>query len=313
MTILKFETEKEWLDFKRHNVTSTEVAALFGLSEYKSRLKLWHIKAGNIEEDDLSDNPFVKWGRRLQAVVGAGICEDEGWAGYDLTGFFLHDEAHRIGASMDFKAESDDEGSGILETKTTSYFGEDSGWEKDRGPVDAEYQIATQLHLSAKDVPEIRWGRLGVLSGRKETRLYKRVHDPKFGAMLEEEAAKFWRSIKLNEPPAPDYKVDGDLLAKLRGPIREGFVETFNSNNRFGFLFGEWLKLCKDVEHAAPEIDAVMKRKKEIQAELHHLMGTAEVGIIGDYVISAKIQTVEERIAPEYSFRRFDVKKRKSK
>lgn len=313
MAILKFDTEKEWLEFRKQNITSTETAALFGLSEYKSRLKLWHIKNGTIEEDDLSDNPFVKWGRRLQSVVGRGICEDEGWEGEDLTGFFLHDEASRIGASLDFKATCADEGPGILETKTTGFFGEASGYDKDRAPIDNEFQVATQLHLASKDAPEIKWARIGVLSGRKETRLYRRVHDPKFGAMLEEEAAKFWRSIELNEPPAPDYKVDADLLAKLRGPIKEGFVETFNGNNRFAALIAEWEIANEAAKDYSSMVDPHVERKKEIQAEIHDLMGDAEVAIIGDYRISARLQTVEERIAPEFSFRRFDVKKRKPK
>ena len=220
--LLRFENEAAWLEARKRDVTSTDVAAMLGLSPYKSRLSLWMEKAGVIEPDDLDDNPFALWGRRLQRPVAIGICEDEGWGAQDLTGLYLRDPESRLGASMDAKASGGDRGNILLEIKTTGYFGEDSGWFKDVAPIHIEFQIQTQLHLAIKDGQDIQCGCIGALSGRKETRLYFREHDAALGAMIEEEAKKFWRSIELKEPPAPDYAVDGDLIRRLQGPVDLG-------------------------------------------------------------------------------------------
>jgi predicted phage-related endonuclease len=101
--LLKFETEQEWLEARKQDVTSTEVAALFGLNPHKSRLRLWHEKRGDVESD-FEDNPFTKWGRRLQNAVAEGIAEDEGWDEVeDLRLYYARDPDLGLGSSFDFK------------------------------------------------------------------------------------------------------------------------------------------------------------------------------------------------------------------
>lgn len=308
MTLYKFTTEKEWLSARKQDITSTELAALMGMSEYKSRLKLWMIKAGKIE-DDFVETRFTRWGKRLQLAIGQGISEDEGWECYDLTNYYLRDEAARIGASMDFRIVLPDGVAGLLETKSTGFFDESQGWFKDRAPIDYEFQIQGQTNLAVSEGEKISFGIIGALDGRKQTRLYNRTPDHELWDLVREEVAKFWHSIAMDEPPAPDYAVDGELLRRLQGGIDAGSNISLTGNNRAH----ELIQRYHDIEFELKEQRIFRTPKEEeqetIKAELHHLMGKAEVALIGDYRISARETEIDDRLQKGYKYRRFDVKK----
>lgn len=306
--LLKFTTESEWLAARKQDITSTEVAALFGMSPHKSRLKLWMEKAGRIESD-FEDNPFTKWGRRLQNAIGTGIAEDEGWEAQDLALLYLRCPECRLGASMDFLAISPAEGRKLLEVKSTTYFDEEAGWFENKAPIHYEFQIQTQLHLAIKDGQDIQGGVIGALDGRKNTKVYRRTLDRDLMALVEIEAKKFWRSIELNEPPAPDYLVDSDLIRKLQGPIDLGRNISLTGNNKAHQLIERYLELSSEFQLAGIHRAAIKEQTDSICNEIHHLMGKAEIALIGDYRISAPEITIDQRLQKEYSYRRFDVKK----
>lgn len=308
MTLHKFTNEKEWLEARKQDITSTELAALMGMSEYKSRLKLWMIKAGKIE-DDFVETRFTKWGKRLQLAIGQGISEDEGFECFDLTGFYLRDEESRLGASMDFKVICPQRGPGLLETKSTGFFDESAGWFKDRAPIDYEFQIQGQLNLAVAEGQGITWGLIGALDGRKNTRPYYRAPDADLWALVKEEAAKFWHSIKIDEPPAPDYIADGDLIRKLQGPVNAGQNISLTGNNRAHELIQKYHEIEFELKEARIFREPKEESLQRIKNELHHLMGKAEVALIGDYRVSARETEIDERLQKGYKYRRFDVKK----
>lgn len=310
--LLKFETETEWLAARAKDVTSTEIAALFGLSPWKSRLRLWHEKKGTVESDFVDNDP-AKWGRRLEIPVALGICEDNGWEGESLFGFYFTQPDLRLGTSMDVRAISRDEGPGLLEVKIPDDLSEDGGWFEDRAPIPYEFQIQTQLHLAAKDGHDIRWGRIGALGRRKATRLYRREYDRDLGAMIDAEVAAFWASIEANEPPKPDFAMDAEILEALRQPIRSGDVINLSQNNRAVELAHDYQTLRDVIAPYKAHITETEAKMKAIQAELHSMIGRNETAIVGDFQIGARVQEVEEGIRHGYTFRRFDFKQRKGK
>lgn len=308
--LLRFANETEWLEAKKQDVTSTEVAALFGLNPYKSRLRLWHEKAGNVEAD-YEDNPFMKWGRRLQNAVAQGICEDQGWNGLmDLRLYYARDPSLKLGASFDFSVITDEKRHAMLEIKVAEKFSKEMGWFDDKAPIPYEFQIQAQLHLAMREDAKIEIGVIGTLGARQHTRLYFREYDAALGSLIDEEVHKFWKSIEINSPPDPDYVVDADLIEKMRGPIRNGDIIRLD-NDRAKELLNIY-KLCDtDYKSKKKLCDAAKKQRDKAKSELLHLIGRNEVAIIGDYQISAKEQIREDRVTYGSSFRRFDIKKRR--
>lgn len=308
--LLRFQNEAEWLDARKKDVTSSEVAALFGLHPHKSRLRLWHEKKKNIEPD-FEENNHTKWGRRLQIPVGVGICEDEGWSAEDLTGLYSRDPVRRIGASFDIKAIPYDLPPGVLEVKVAEKFTEDNGWTKTSAPLYYEFQLMGQLHLIRQDDPSITWGAIGTLGARQATRLYRREYDAAVGALIDEESASFWDSIERNIEPKPDYAVDSEILEKLRKPLRAGDVINLTGNNRAHELIGDYEQKRLARAELLKQIEPLDAALAAIKGELHSIIGRNEKAIIGDYQVSARMQETEERINYGSSWRRFDVSKRR--
>ncbi len=310
MALHKFTNEKEWLAARKkfNDITSTELAALMGMSDYKSRLKLWMIKAGKME-DDFVETRYTKWGKRLQLAIGQGIAEDEGWECFDLTNYYIRDEAARIGASMDFKVIRPDRVAGLLETKSTGFFDESSGWFKDRAPIDYEFQIQGQTNLAIAEGQGIEFGVIGALDGRKETKIYPRIADTALWELIKEETAKFWHSIKIDEPPAPDYAVDADLIRKMQGPVNVGQNISLTGNNRAHELIEFYQTLQDNGAVSRMNIADTEKMQAEIKAELHHMVGNAETVLIGDFRINCRETEIDTRLQQGYKYRRFDIKK----
>lgn len=308
--LLKFNTEKEWLEGRKQDVTSTDVSALFGLHPYKSRLRLWMEKAGELESDFVENN-FTKWGRRLQIPVGMGICEDEGWDGYDLTGYYYRDPILRSGASLDIKAVCRDHGVGNLEVKIAESFDEDMGWFKDKAPMMYEFQVQSQLHEAAKNGTPFDWAAIAAFGKRQTTRIYFRTYDKDLGALIDEELRIFWASIAANEPPPADYAVDGPLLERLARPVRLGEAVNLSLDNRAMELVSQYEAYEKDAKLLRQGLDSVTKEKDAIKAEIHEKMGNAETAIIGNFQVGGRQQIVEDRFNPAYSYRRFDFKRLK--
>lgn len=309
--LLKFDSESEWLEARKHDVTSTEISSLIGLNKYKSRYKLWHEKKGNIESDFV-ENPYTKWGKRLQLPVSIGICEDNGWEGEDLSFFYLRDPERRNGASMDVRAIDPVRGNGILEIKTCTAFNEDSGWTLEKAPIYYECQLQNQLHLALKDGQDIKWGAIGALSGDKQVRVYNREYDAEFGALIDSEVEKFWRSIEQDEEPTPDYRIDSDVIRKLQGAIRVEELVDLSGNNRAHELlsiYQEKTSFFSDLTAQSKEID---EERKAIKAELHHMAGNAGIVRLGEIDIGVKETVVAPYMNQGYSYRRFDIKKPKA-
>ena len=307
-----FDKEKDWLAARKPDVTSVDVAAIFGLHPYKSRYQLWAEKSG-LSEVEFEENTFTRWGRRLQIPVGQGICEDEGWMGYDLSGVYMRHPALALGCSYDLEAHCRDRGKIDLEIKIAESFSEELGWTKKTVPMMYEFQIQLQLHMAAVNAEPFDLGCIGTLGRRQATRLYFREYDAGLGAMIDEEVHAFWQSVKDGTPPPPDFSLDGALLEKLAKPVRMGEACNLSLNNRAVDLVCSWKALddeAKPMRDKMAEIDA---QKKSIKAEVHAMMGDAETAIIGDFIVSAKTQTSEEKFINEFSFRRFDIKKRKGK
>lgn len=308
--LLYFDNEKDWLEARKGDVTSTEVASLFGLNPYKSRLKLWQIKAGVIP-DDFEESNFSLWGKRLQVPVGMGICEDEAWEGFDLEGYYFKDVERKSGSSLDMKVICRDRGKGHLEIKVAEQFRAEDGWGENSAPIWYEFQMQDQMHEAVKSGEPFDFSCLGTLGRRQSTKLLFREYDAKLGELIDEEIAKFWQSIKEDIPPDPDYTVDGDLLAMLAIPVRMGETRNMSLDNRAVELVHQYKENELLLKALREQIKPLVAKKEATKAELHDKMGNAETAIIGDYQVSGKMQFNDEKFVPAYEFRRLDVKKRK--
>lgn len=277
--ILKFKTESEWLAARKQDITSTEMSALLGLNKFKSRFTLWHEKATGITEEFV-ENDRMKWGKRMQNVIAHGICQDQDWQGEDLGLFYIRDTELKMSCSLDVKVVCPVRGNGFLEVKNVGVDAFAAGWTDDEAPAYYEIQLMQQLHLARKAGLDINFGCLGALVGGNDAKLYFREYDPEIGASFEAEARAFWDSVAAGEEPKPDYSIDGKLLAKVRGAVKEKNTIDLSTHNRVYELVSEYDE-GSDMEKQGKAM------KDAAKAELLDIIGDADKAVFNGGSISA--------------------------
>jgi putative phage-type endonuclease len=219
--VIPHTTRDAWLAARRFDVTSTEIAALFGCSPYLSAFELWHQKAGNIT-DEFEETERMRWGRRLQDVIAAGVCEDNGWQGRPLTDYMRLPD-HRIGSSFDWLIETGED-TRLLEIKNVDVRAMKDGWlvvyetEESAGYVEAPPHIELQMQheMLVSGYPTLT---LAALVGGNAVRLLHREADSNVHEAIINAVSDFWRSIAAGEPPKPDYYRDAPVIKRLHPSI----------------------------------------------------------------------------------------------
>jgi putative phage-type endonuclease len=119
MTILK--DREEWLKNRMKGIGGSEISAVVGCNPYMDNITLWKIKTGQIEPEDISDKPFVKYGHDAEHHLRELFKLDfpEYSVNYIENNSFYNDKYPFARASLDGWLEDENGRKGILEIKTT--------------------------------------------------------------------------------------------------------------------------------------------------------------------------------------------------
>jgi putative phage-type endonuclease len=267
--------EKHWLELRKQDVTSTETAALFGISPYMTAFELWHRKHDNLDVE-FQMNDRVVWGQRLQDSIAAGIFADQGWIGHKKTEY-MRDPDLRMGASFDFEFMHIDGEGQLLEIKNVDSLVFKEGWivegEDVQAPPHLELQVQQQLALTGY---KAAW--LGALIGGNRVVLIRRIPDPVVIESIKSRIKAFWTSIQNDTEPKPDFGRDSDFIARLYSFAEPGKV--FNADDRVN-------KLAFAYKRAAEEAKAAEEKKDAARAEILTLIADAEKVVGETFSINA--------------------------
>ena len=304
------ESEQHWLDLRTQDLTSTDVAALFGLSPYKTLFELWHEKkSGEIVR--LTENDRMRWGRRLEATVANGIAEDQGWLIRPFKEYMRLDDGLRIGASFDFriitKFGNNDHGHGmnldpngrgwtrddsdddaILEIKTVDFLAFRDGWTIDDGFIEApphiEIQVQHQMLVSG-----LRRAYIGVMVGGNRIEVIERRADDAVHAGIIAKAAEFWQSIADNRAPEPVMPDDAQAVIRMYQFAEPGRVLDARGDARIASLLREYHRLRREASDLNELADVHKAELLQIIGEAEKVIsdvGTVSAGIVGPTTIS---------------------------
>lgn len=297
------ESDEAWLKLRTKDITSTEIAALFGISPYMTSYELWHRKK-NAEVVELEPNARMVWGNRLQDAIAKGICADNKWSFRQKTEY-MRLPTLRMGSSFDYEL-GGLEVPGILEIKNVDSLAYKEGWlingDSIEAPPHIELQVQHQLLVSGYGVVYI-----GALVGGNRVTLIRREPDVKIHDQIRAKAAEFWYSIDNNIEPKPDFTKDADFITALQKYAEPGKVMDATGDRRIA-------SLVKEYKHWGEKQSDADKQKKGVKAELLTLIGNAEKVIADWGTISAGTTppTLVEAYQRE-SFRNFRVNLKKEK
>lgn len=270
--------EAHWLSLRAQDLTSTEVAALFGLSPYITEFELYHLKVGNVASSfELNDRS--KWGQRLQDSIAVGIAEDQGWKVRKMTEYIRMPEL-RIGSSFDFRIQHEDEqADGLLEIKNVDALIFRDGWmvAEDKtieAPEHIELQVQHQMLVSG-----LSYAIIGALIGGNRVILEKRIADAEIHHAIKAKVASFWERVDSKSPPEPDFHRDIETIKRLHSFAQPNKVVDVSGDERLEQLVTRYRDFGRTKKEAEDEQEA-------IKAEILTLVGDAEKAIGQGFTLS---------------------------
>lgn len=281
-------SEDDWLALRVNDLTSTDIAGIFGLSPYATPFEIWHRKK-SAERNEIADNPRMKWGRRLESVVAAGIAEDQGWAIRPMKEYIRIPEL-RIGSSFDFRVQAGTDANGsmidtdldpILEIKTVDFLAFRDGWTIDDGFIEApphiEIQVQHQMLVSG-----LRRAYIGVMVGGNRIEVIERQADDQVHANILHRSAEFWQSIDDGRAPDPVMPDDAEAVIRMNQFAEPGKLFDARGNAEIATLLQDYHRLRRE----AGDLTELADVRK---AELLTLIGDAEKVISDVGTVSAGI------------------------
>lgn len=187
----------EWLVERSHGIGGSDIAAVLGLSKYRTPRDVWLDKTGRSQS---SMNEAMDWGHRLEPVVLGRFAEQHGEVEtYPLLpGIHTHRSVPVAKASLDGMLRLPDGTGQPVDAKTSRY-----GW--DELPPDYVIQLQWQMGIT-----ETTHGWVAALIGGSSYTEYSIPFQKELFEDALEFAQRFWRDHVLTDVE-PDPTRDDDL------------------------------------------------------------------------------------------------------
>ncbi len=217
------EDKSKWLEERKTGIGGSDIAAILGLSPWKTQLDVWLDKTGQAE-DTLGDAEAVRWGTLLEDVVAREYAERTERTVQRVRRILRHPANEWAIGNIDRAIVApgsrvrvaDDGGTllgadGLLEVKTVSaYKAGEWGRDGDDDAVPVYHQAQCMWYLG---ITGLQWADVAALIGGQRM-VIRRIHrdDETIAAMLER-ASEFWhRHVLTRQPPEPTTAKDVERL-----------------------------------------------------------------------------------------------------
>ena len=204
-----FGSRDEWLKGRASKIGGSDASAIIGLNPYRTNVELWKIKTGQMIPEDISEQPYVKYGTNAEYHLRELFKLDfpEYAVAYEENNMFTNDKFPWAHASLDGWIADQNGRMGILEIKTTNILQsmQKEKW-KDRIPDNYYVQILHYLLVTEFDFAILKAQMKYDFGGeiRLQTQHYKIERadvlvDLEF---LEHSEREFWQHVQEKKCPA---------------------------------------------------------------------------------------------------------------
>lgn len=245
---------------------STEVAAIMGLSKYRTPHDIYLFKTGRAEPKDISDKPEVDFGNRAETMILDWAEEDLGQKIYRNR--YLSSLSLRMSCQLDGQLESgvsvDAKSSGFGSIRVLENWG-DPG--TDQVPDDVLIQAHGQMILTEKALCYI----IALLGGNRWFQLFRIVENPKISDQIKNEVGNFWTEYILADTPPPDSQPSPEVVKRLRREPGETIT-----------LGPEAITAYDALQCAKETAKEATAQAEALKSEFLMMLGSAEVGEFPD-------------------------------
>lgn len=275
---VRYATDEEWREARTKGVGGSDVAAIMGISRWKSPLEVWLEKTGRVPTPDLSDNEKVEWGTRLEPLIADKFAENHPELKVLRKNCTMVSK-DRPWAFANVDRELRGGGRGILEIKTA---GTRSSDEWVFGVPDF-YMTQVQHYLSVTGW-DFAW--VAVLIGGQEYREYFVPRDEADIEAIDKAVDTFWNDFVLTGvmPQMTGNGNEGKALTEMHPDPTGDYVPVFDCD------FPE----LSESSELQREIKALQERKKMLDNEIKARIGDSR-GIESESVRCTWVRTVSQR------------------
>jgi len=228
-------------------IGGSDIAAVMGMSRWKTPLRLWSEKTGKIEAPDLSDNEAVEMGTDLEEFVAQKFAQRTGKTVRRAPKKYIHKDYDFMAANVDRLITSTDE---LLECKTCTLWKKEE-WE---AGIPEEYilQVIWYLGITGRSA-----GWIAVLIGGQKF-MYKKIDfDTELFDTMVEKARLFWQCVQ-DEIPPEAMPQDSDTLLELYPEHTQDFIENQDIEERVAYLQEVKMQI-KDMQDEQKMIETELK------------------------------------------------------
>jgi len=275
VTEIIFNTEGEWLELRKADITSTACSALFGLSKYATEFEIYQQKKHNIEVPFVS-NDRVEKGNRMEAAIAAEVCIQEGWVDLKPLKVYRRITEERIASSFDFEAKTKQGKRVLIEIKAVDYFIYKDTWTEEEAPPHIEIQVQHELLCA----PEFDVAAIVACTGIYNYNVIYRERDEDVITAIRQRIAKFWKDVEEGNEPEINFERDAAVINEMF-PSQTVLPLDLTEDTEFSELLIQF-DLAKSQE-------AEFKKIKEAsKAKIHYYLKDAEGAFTNKYKINTK-------------------------
>lgn len=249
---------EDWLMARRSGIGGSDVAAILGLSKWKTPYSVWQDKVGQGVE--IEDNAPMKWGRALEPVIRQEYAEATGRVVLQPTDMLRHPKYEFMLANLDGMTED----RRVVEIKTARSA---QGWGEpgsDQVPQDYMFQVQHYMAVTGFEVADV-----AVLIGGSDFRLYEVPADAELQEMMIDAESRFWQLVITNTPPEPVSLADA--RARYGRSLTSGTIEANN----------EVTHALEALQIINTKIDTLQQQADDAKVKIMAYMGEHEALIVG--------------------------------
>lgn len=264
-------------------IGGSEIAAVMGLSRWKTPLALWAEKTGEILQEDISDREYVQLGTELEDFVAKKFEKVTGKkVRRDTRTFTYSSEYPYMVAHIDRRIQGTDE---LLECKTCSAWKEKE-WQGEEIPVEYILQVMWYLGILG-----MKKGYIAVLIGGQKFVWKELEFDQELFDRMVSHAKNFMQAVKEKQPPIA-MAGDKETLGKLYKGTEGGQLELEEAAMK---------SIDQELEERAAlqrTIESAEQRIEEIENRIKQELGENDLAVTEKYKITWKSQ-VSRRLDTE--------------
>lgn len=278
-TLTRCDTNEDWLKQRTQGVGGSDVAAILGLSPWKSPAQIWLEKTGRVEAEDLSDKPYVEFGNIMEPIVGDWYAKRHPDRTVRRVNAICQSiERPWAQASLDYEVK-DGLVWGVLEIKTAR-----SAKEWAEGvPLYYLTQITHYMQVTNRPFADVAV----FFRDTCEFACYRVEYDPTDGDVVREAVDEFWNDYVCKGVMPRLAGTSGEInsLTDYYGPAESDFLTTYDQ---------EAIDAISAYQDASQREKQAKEDKTKAAATLTGLIGKAK-GIVTDVARVTWVRSVQKR------------------